>query len=194
MRGLFGVFSRWWAARVPPVPPPRALPKPVPLKRVFPPLVKADEHLARERDNRPDEIDITIALEALRGGQARDRPQTRATRPARFFIAHRHVDGFAHNCLMVHSQGHIRAHDMYAGYLLWASQERQEPISLSDFDFAMADHLAQIGGIRDDRGYRGCRFRPDFVRRLDDLNSKEAKRRLGMGLHDLMAGKRPGSE
>lgn len=192
MRGLFGLFSRLWGGPVPP--PPRALPKPVPLTRVFPPLAKADEHLSRERENRFDEADITIALQSLRGGQAKDRPQTRATRPARFFIANRHVQGFAQNCLLVHSQGHIRTHDMYAGYLLWAAEERQEPIGHSDFDFAMADHLVQIGGIRDERGYRGCRFRADFIRRLDGINSKEAKKRLGINLHDLMAGKRPGSE
>lgn len=184
----------WWLEPPPMPQPPPALPEPTPLRRVFPPLSAEDHHLGLERVNAYEESEIEQALMALRGGLARDAPRIRVTRPARFRIATNHVSGFAQACLLVHAEGHIRVHDMYAGYMLWIGDAHQEPVSSADFDFAMADHLTQIGGIRDGRGYRGCRFRPDFLRRLDEITVKEAQHRLGAGLRELMAEKRSSGE
>lgn len=189
-------LARSWLHRFlpPPAPPrPAALTKPekpIQLARVFPPLPAGDRQLALERENSLSEADITSALELLRGGQAR-RDGARMTRPARFQIAIRQLKGFASDCLMIHSGSRIPIADMYAGYLLWAANNSQSAIAQSDFDFAMSDYLISVGGIRTERGYQGCRFRQDFVRRLEDINRQEARRRLGMGLEDLMQGKRP---
>lgn len=192
MRRWFERLKRKW---MPPLPPPpiRALAKPVPpvkLERVFPPLPAADFQLSLQKENTFSETEIDAALELLRGGGGQ-RGTTRVTRPARFKLAMRQVQGFADNCLMAQAGSRVPVQDMYAGYLLWAADNRQHPIPNSDFDVAMSDYLASVGGIRSIKGYNGCRFRPDYVRRLDAMNSQEAKRRLGMGLEELMAGKRP---
>lgn len=188
------LFQRVWRRFVPPPLPhhPPALAKPqtpsVPLQRVFPPLPARDRLLAAEQPITED--DITQALDLLRGGQNKGAIR-KVTRPARFQIAIRQIKGFAEECLLVHAASRVPIADMYAGYLLWAADHRLTPILRSDFDFAMADHLANFGGIRTERGYQGCRFRPIFLRRLGEVNRSEAKRRLGMSLEELMAGKRP---
>lgn len=188
------IFRRLGPVPLPP-PKPAEIAKPVALRRVFPPLPAADRHLARQVENTVSEAEITSAIALLRGGAARpSASKSRVTRPARFQLALRQLKGFSADCLMVHAGSRVNLHDMYAGYLLWAADNSQAPISASDFDFAMSDYLGSVGGIRAEHSYNGCRFRQVFLRRLEDMNGKEAKRRLGMGLEELMASKRPNSD
>ncbi len=187
----------WRPSAPPPIPPwlPALSKPPVPLHRVFPPLPKRDQRLANETPNSFSETEITNALALLRGGEGRpEGGRSRVTRPARFHIALRQLKGFANDCLLVQAASKIPIQDMYAAYLLWAADNAQHPIGHSDFDFAMADYLQSVGGIRSFKSYDGCRIRQDFVRRLETMNAKDVKRRLGMGLDDLMAGKRPGGD
>lgn len=189
----------WWRRTTPPPPEPIPSPsessrsialqqEPVPLLRVFPPLDHADRFLTRDRENQFTEQEISSALELLRGGAMRGEPaRRRVTRPARFHIAHQHVDGFSTQCLATQHNGKIPVQDMYAGYLLWAAEWQREPINRSDFDFAMSDHLASVGGIRTERYYNGCRFRPDFIRRLEKQSEADIKRQLGLSKDQLTA-------
>lgn len=187
----------WWRRKA--APPLPSLPEPaatrslalnedpIPLLRVFPPLESADRYLVRESENKFTEQEITSALELLRGGAMRtDGPKRRITRPARFHIAIQHVQGFSTQCLATQHDSKIPIQDMYAGYLLWAAEWRREPINRSDFDFAMSDQLASVGGIRTERYYNGCRFRPDFIRRLEAQGSDEIQKRLGLSKDQLV--------
>lgn len=176
---------------VEPAPSPlKALPRPanddtpVPLTRVFPELPEQDQKLGEEKGNRFSQDDIAQALALLQGGQIK----RRVTKPARFQIALRHVRGFSRDCLQLQASSAIRIQDMYAGYCLWISEHDQEPITESDFDYAMADWLASFGGIRSASVYSGCKWRGDFARRMHAERGREVKRRLGMGLEELMSG------
>lgn len=173
----------------PPIPPrlPALTKPPIPLQRVFPPLPKRDERLALEAGNTFTETEIAGALASLRGGEARpEKGRSRVTRPARFQLALRQLRGFSNDCLLVQAASKVPVQDMYAAYLLWAADNSQQPIGHSDFDFAMSDYLQSVGGIRSFKSYDGCRIRQDFVRRLENMNAKDVKRRLGMSLEDLM--------
>jgi hypothetical protein len=164
-------------------------PEPDRLKRLYPELIDVDYELATEPANDISEDEIATALDLLRGGMVNRRnPNYRATKPARFHLALRHVDGFAQNCLLLHPEGRVRGVEMYAGYLVWAQDQQQQPVPQSDFDYALTEFMAGKGGMRGAAGYTGCRFRPDFARRLQELRGAEVKRRLGAGLEGLMTG------
>jgi hypothetical protein len=198
------ITTAWWRKRASPPPaPPRdpssaralapPLQDPIPLSRVFPPLPAADQFLARESIGEIGEDDIEAALRLLRGGGMvrGDGPIRRVTRPARFHIANQHVQGFCQQCLATQHGSRIPLNDMYAGYLLWAADWQRDPINKSDFDFAMSDYLASVGGIRTERYYNGCRFRPDFLRKLEGRSHDEIKKRLGSVVSELTARHEP---
>lgn len=185
--------SFWWRRTTAPPPPP--IPRassslvcndePIPLMRVFPPLGVSDGMLAREGVSKYTEAELTTALETLRGGLAA-RDKVRRTRPARFHIAATHVSGFSEQCLAIKHGSRVPIDDMYGAYLLWAADWKRDPINRSDFDAAMADKLASVGGIRTEHFYDGCRFRPDFLRRMEAKPKADVHKRLGMGLEELM--------
>ena len=172
-------------------PLPEKVPEPVPLVRVFPPLDAADQELGETLPNNFSEDEIATALALLRGGMVRSAEGGyRATRPARFQIAMRHIKGFAEQCLSLHGEAKLRAGELYAAYLVWTADADIQPVLRSDFDFAMSDYLAMFGGHRTLTSFVGCRIRPEHVKRMADVRGVEIKKRLGMGLEELMTGGR----
>jgi len=155
-------------------------------RQVYPDLIDVDYELANEAPNRLEEEDIEAALDLLRGGLLNRRtPGYRATKPARFQLAMRHVDGFASQCLAVQPSGQIRTAEMYAGYLVWAEDNAQPPVPQRDFDYALVEFISGSGGYRSAANYCGCRFRPEFASRLQQLRGEEVQRRLKSGLEGL---------
>lgn len=200
---MWPTFSRFWtrAARekfkpdAKPVfleaPLPEKVPEPVPLHRVLPPLDPTDITLASEMPNTFSPEEITMALAMLKGGMARPRETaTRITRPARFQIAFREAREFAEVCLMLVPQAKVRGGDMYAGYMVFSIDRGVTPIPRPDFEYAMSEFLALNGGGRLVSSYVGCRIKPEHHKRMEEIRGAEIKKRLGMGLEELMTGNR----